>query len=57
MIPPHTLIINHFYSRCRGDLQIALTKQNFLDTSAYHNYYQIANKGYLQKQATFIFYC
>ena len=27
-----TLIINHFYSHCRGDWQIALTKQNFSDT-------------------------
>ena len=26
------LIINHFYSYCRGDWQIALTKQNFSDT-------------------------
>ena len=25
------LIINHFYSYCRGDWQIALTKQNFSD--------------------------
>ncbi|EKY09442.1 hypothetical protein HMPREF9075_01381 [Capnocytophaga sp. oral taxon 332 str. F0381] len=44
MIAPHTLanfqslpklitlIINHFYSHCRGDWQIALTKQNFSDT-------------------------
>jgi len=44
MIAPHTLsnfqsltkliplIINHFYSHCRGDWQIALTKQNFLDS-------------------------
>ena len=27
-----TLIINHFYSHCRGDWQIALTKQNFSDS-------------------------
>ena len=26
-----TLIINRFYSHCRGDWQIALTKQNFSD--------------------------
>ena len=26
------IIINHFYSHCRGDWQIALTKQNFSDT-------------------------
>ena len=26
------LIINHFYSYCRGDWQIALTKQNFSDS-------------------------
>ena len=44
MIAPHTLanfqslpklialIINHFYSCCRGDWQIALTKQNFSDS-------------------------
>ena len=44
MIAPHTLsnfqslkkliilIINHFYSHCRSDWQIALTKQNFSDT-------------------------
>ncbi len=25
------LIINHFYSHCSGDWQIALTKQNFSD--------------------------
>ena len=27
-----TLIINRFYSHCRGDWQIALTKQNFSDS-------------------------
>ena len=27
-----TLIINRFYSHCRGDLPIALTKQNFSDS-------------------------
>ncbi|EKY09144.1 hypothetical protein HMPREF9075_01522 [Capnocytophaga sp. oral taxon 332 str. F0381] len=27
-----TLIINRFYSHCRGDWQIAFTKQNFSDT-------------------------
>ena len=44
MIAPHTLanfqsltklitlIINRFYSHCRGDWQIALTKPNFSDT-------------------------
>ena len=44
MIAPHTLtnfqslskfiklIINHFYSYCTGDWQIALTKQNFSDS-------------------------
>ncbi|EKY06781.1 hypothetical protein HMPREF9075_02244 [Capnocytophaga sp. oral taxon 332 str. F0381] len=32
MIAPHTLIITRFYSHCRGDWQIALTKQNFSDT-------------------------
>ena len=44
MIAPHTLsnfqsltklialIINHFYSHCRGDWQIAFTKQNFSDS-------------------------
>ena len=30
-----TLIINHFYSHCRGDWQIALTKQNFSDRLFY----------------------
>ena len=44
MIAPHTLsnfqsltklirlIINHFYSHCRSDWQIVLTKQNFSDS-------------------------
>ena len=44
MITPHTLskfqsltklialIINYFYSHCRGDWQIAFTKQNFSDS-------------------------
>ena len=44
MITPHTLsnsesltklihlIINHFYSHCRSDWQIVLTKQNFSDS-------------------------
>ena len=30
------LIINHFYSCCRGDWQIALTKQNFSDSLSYN---------------------
>ncbi|EKY10983.1 hypothetical protein HMPREF9075_00872 [Capnocytophaga sp. oral taxon 332 str. F0381] len=28
-----TLIINRFYSHCRGDWQIAFTKQNFFGQS------------------------
>ena len=59
MIAPHTLsnfqsltklialIINHFYSHCRGDWQIALTKQNFLDNLfflLYNNDIQHINK-------------
>ena len=31
------LIINYFYSHCRGDWQIALTKQNFSDSPFYYS--------------------
>ena len=31
------LIINRFYSHCRGDWQIALTKQNFSDNLPIQN--------------------
>ena len=53
MIAPHSLsnfenltklialIINHFYSHCRGDWQIAFTKQNFSDSLCVLIYYLI----------------
>ena len=45
------LIINHFYSHCRGDWQIALTKQNFSQT---HSKMQI-KRGYLLLDILFLF--
>ena len=65
MIAPHTLanfqslpklitlIINHFYSHCRGDWQIALTKQNFSDTLIQNSQFKIHNSKFTIQNSKF----